>query len=136
LKKADFCTQDGNVKVRVETGFKANDEISVFYDAMIAKLVVWAGDRPAALAQMARSLHDYQILGLHGHNVPFLIRAVRHPDFIAGQITTDFIARNATDLIPSVFILHFSSISNPFLPVLPAFIDGDRHCLFIRLRAP
>eukprot|EP00474_Spongospora_subterranea_P003069 CRZ03527.1 hypothetical protein [Spongospora subterranea] len=93
---------EGAVRVRVETGIEERDEISMFYDPMIAKLVVWAHDREGALRQMNHSLSDYHVLGLADNNIQFLKRAVSHPEFIRGQIDTGFISRNAQTLIPPV----------------------------------
>ncbi|CEO95245.1 unnamed protein product (mitochondrion) [Plasmodiophora brassicae] len=93
---------DGScVKVRVETGIEQGSAISVYYDPMIAKLVVWSRDRRSALLHMGDALAQYQILGLANNNIAFLHRAVSHPVFAEGQITTNFIAENQNDLMPS-----------------------------------
>lgn len=80
-----------SVDVRVETGVREGDEVSIFYDPMIAKLVAWGPDRPAALARIRRALDDYQIVG-PPTNLAFLHRALSHPAFAKGRVETGFIA--------------------------------------------
>ena len=64
--------------VRIETGVRQGDEVSVHYDPMIAKLVVHAKDRPTALTKLRACLADYNIHGLPT-NVDFLMRLSDHP---------------------------------------------------------
>ena len=52
-------------KVRLESGVREKDEISIFYDPMIAKLVVWGEDRTSAIRTMAASLRDYRVFGYY-----------------------------------------------------------------------
>jgi len=85
--------------VRVDTGVRAGDEVSIFYDPMIAKLIAWAPDRAAALKRMAVALGECEIAGLVT-NVEFLRRVVEHPDFAAGKFDTGFIARHKDALVP------------------------------------
>jgi propionyl-CoA carboxylase alpha chain len=63
----------------------------MFYDPMIAKLVTYGDDRPAAITAMQEALDSFYIRGL-GHNVPFLSALMAHPRFHAGRLTTGFIA--------------------------------------------
>ncbi|KAL6041677.1 Methylcrotonoyl-CoA carboxylase subunit alpha, mitochondrial [Balamuthia mandrillaris] len=83
--------------VRVETGVKQGDEVSVYYDPMIAKLVVWDRDRNAALRRLKLALEDYQIVGLNT-NIEFLQKLAMHPSFIAGEVETGFIQRHHKEL--------------------------------------
>jgi len=85
-------------RVRVETGVRQNDEVSVFYDPMIAKLVVWGEDRTNALSNMQSALDEFRVAGLDT-NVDFLKRSVVHSAFKAGEVTTAFIAENESDLM-------------------------------------
>jgi 3-methylcrotonyl-CoA carboxylase alpha subunit len=66
---------------------------------MIAKLIVWDRDRPAALRRLARALAACEIAGLTT-NVAFLGRVAAHPAFAAGDIDTGFIARHREALVP------------------------------------
>jgi 3-methylcrotonyl-CoA carboxylase alpha subunit len=78
--------------VRIETGVKAGDAISPYYDPMIAKLVVHGPDRGAALGALADALDHTEIAG-SVTNVPFLARLARDPDFAGGNIDTGLIGR-------------------------------------------
>ncbi|XP_030072069.1 methylcrotonoyl-CoA carboxylase subunit alpha, mitochondrial [Microcaecilia unicolor] len=89
---ADSCT-------RIETGVRQGDEVSVHYDPMIAKLVVWAEDRLAALRKLRYCLHQYNIVGLNT-NVNFLLSLSSHPEFEAGHVHTDFITQHHDELFP------------------------------------
>nr|CAH0100076.1 unnamed protein product [Daphnia galeata] len=86
--------------VRVETGVAQGDVVSVFYDPMIAKLVVWSSDRPSALRKLRSCLSEYNIVGLNT-NVDFLVQLSSHPKFIEGDVHTDFITQHHGDLFPS-----------------------------------
>ncbi len=85
--------------VRVDTGVRSGDEISMYYDPMIAKLIVWDEDRPSALRRLRNALADYQIAGLTT-NIEFLGAIAAHPAFAACEIDTGFIERHRADLIP------------------------------------
>jgi propionyl-CoA carboxylase alpha chain len=77
--------------VRVDTGIIEGSEVSMYYDPMIAKLVTHGADRRQALARMAEALDNYYIRGV-AHNVPFLSAVIRHPRFVEGHLSTNFIA--------------------------------------------
>ena len=85
--------------VRLDTGVREGDAVSVFYDSMIAKLVVWGGDRDEAIRRMAEALAQTEILGV-GTNLAFLERVVAHPAFREGFTDTGFIERHRADLLP------------------------------------
>ena len=77
--------------VRVDTGVSCDDLIGINYDPMIAKLIVHAQDRDAALAKLAHALRQYHILGLNT-NLGFLTDLVAMPEIIAADFDTGFIA--------------------------------------------
>ena len=85
--------------LRVDSGVREGDAVSVHYDPMIAKLVAWGEDRAAALRRLAAALTQYRIAGL-ATNRDFLVRVLRHPAFIAGDFDTGFIERHRADLLP------------------------------------
>eukprot|EP01094_Clydonella_sp_ATCC50884_P022497 TRINITY_DN5188_c0_g1_i2.p1 TRINITY_DN5188_c0_g1~~TRINITY_DN5188_c0_g1_i2.p1 ORF type:complete len:717 (-),score=242.41 TRINITY_DN5188_c0_g1_i2:128-2239(-) len=85
--------------VRVETGVRKGDEVSVYYDPMIAKLVVHDVNRERALRKLCENLRDYQIAGL-STNIPFLLRCAEHPSFVAGDVETNFIPKYEDELLP------------------------------------
>jgi propionyl-CoA carboxylase alpha chain len=82
--------------VRVDSGVYEGAEIGMFYDPMIAKLVTYGEDRPAAIMAMREALDSFYIRGL-GHNVGFLSALMAHPRFHAGKLTTGFIAEEFPD---------------------------------------
>jgi 3-methylcrotonyl-CoA carboxylase alpha subunit len=86
-----------DAQVRVDTGVRSGDVISVNYDPMIAKLIVWGPDREAAARRLSRALAEYEIVGVRT-NVGLLRTLVDHPAFRAGQLDTGFIPRHAADL--------------------------------------
>jgi len=77
--------------VRNDTGVEEGGEISMFYDPMIAKLCSWGKDRDEALETMRTALDAFEVEGI-GHNLPFLAAVMDHPRFVAGEMTTAFIA--------------------------------------------
>ncbi len=87
-----------NCLLRVETGVRAGDEISPYYDPMIAKLVVQGPDRATALAGLASVLEATEIAG-SVTNATFLAMLARDPDFGAGDVDTGLIARKQDALI-------------------------------------
>ncbi|MGQ3111334.1 MAG: ATP-binding protein [Brevundimonas sp.] len=76
--------------VRNDTGVREGDEISMFYDPMIAKLCTWGETRIAAVDGMARALEDTHLSGL-GHNVPFLAAVMDQERFRSGALSTSYI---------------------------------------------
>jgi 3-methylcrotonyl-CoA carboxylase alpha subunit len=89
----------GNAHVRVDTGVRAGDEISVYYDPMIAKLIVWGADRLTALRRLRQALEEYEVVGVTT-NIGFLGAIAGHPAFAAEEIDTGFIERHRKDLLP------------------------------------
>ena len=86
--------------VRNDAGFEVGDEVPINYDAMLAKLIVYAPDRPSAVRRLRRSLTDYEILG-PSSNLPLLRRIAAHPAFEAGETTISFLeANNLTEPQP------------------------------------
>ena len=83
-------TERGGV-VRNDTGVFEGGEISIFYDPMIAKLCTWGVDRAAAIEEMRLALDTFEVEGI-GHNLAFVAAVMDHPRFVAGNITTAFIA--------------------------------------------
>ena len=82
--------------VRNDTGVFEGGEISMYYDPMIAKLCTWGESRAAAIEEMRLALDTFEVEGI-GHNLPFVAAVMDHPRFIAGEITTAFIAEEYPD---------------------------------------
>ncbi|NML45818.1 acetyl/propionyl/methylcrotonyl-CoA carboxylase subunit alpha [Ramlibacter sp. G-1-2-2] len=79
--------------VRVDTGVGEGGEIPMFYDSMIAKLIVHGKDRKDAIARMREALNGFVIRGISS-NIPFQAALLAHPDFQAGDFNTGFIAQH------------------------------------------
>ncbi len=86
--------------VRIDTGVRAGDAITPFYDPMIAKLIVWDADRPAALARMRSALAQFQVVGVTT-NTEFLARLVVCEAFATADLDTGLIERNRAELLPA-----------------------------------
>ena len=78
--------------VRVDDGFEEGMEVPIYYDPMLAKLIVWGQDRPAALARMRRAIDAYEVSGV-ATTLPFGRFVMNHPAFVSGQFDTGFVAR-------------------------------------------
>ncbi len=82
----------GGPGIRVDAGVETGDLVSPYYDSLIAKILVHAGERAAALATMDEALARTAVLGVET-NVPYLRAILAHPAFRAGEATTEFTAR-------------------------------------------
>jgi propionyl-CoA carboxylase alpha chain len=79
--------------VRVDTGVYEGGEIPMFYDSMIAKLIVHGADRDDAIAKMREALNGFVIRGVSS-NIPFQAALLAHPKFVSGDFNTGFIAEH------------------------------------------
>jgi propionyl-CoA carboxylase alpha chain len=79
--------------VRVDTGVQEGGEIPMYYDSMIAKLIVHGRDRSEAIAKMREALNGFVIRGISS-NIPFQAALLAHPDFVSGRFNTGFIAEH------------------------------------------
>ncbi len=79
--------------VRVDTGVYEGGEIPMFYDSMIAKLIVHGTDRQDAIQKMREALNGFVIRGISS-NIPFQAALLAHPQFVSGQFNTGFIAEH------------------------------------------
>lgn len=84
--------------VRVDSGVKQGDAVSVYYDPMIAKLVVWGENRRAALSKLTAALHDFHIAGL-STNISFVGDIATNAQFEAGNVSTALIEENEETLL-------------------------------------
>ncbi|MBN7769788.1 acetyl/propionyl/methylcrotonyl-CoA carboxylase subunit alpha [Marinobacter daepoensis] len=94
-----LSTPDESAHVRVDTGVTEGDEISIHYDPMIAKLIVWDDTREQAVNRMVQALEHYRIAGLKT-NIRFLHAAVDAQPFREAELTTNFIASHHNLLFP------------------------------------
>ncbi len=88
-----------SLHVRVDTGVEEGDEITPFYDAMIAKLIVWDVNRERALARLLQALAQYRVVGV-ANNVEFLSRLAACPAFANAHLDTELIERERDFLFP------------------------------------
>ena len=104
--------------VRVDTGVVDGGEIPMFYDSMIAKLIVHGKDRTEAIAKMREALNGFVIRGVSS-NIPFQAALLAHPRFVSGQFNTGFIAEQYAHGFKAEDVPH----SDPnFLVALAAFV--------------
>ena len=85
--------------LRVETGVRQGDAVTVHYDPMLAKLVAWGPTRPEALRRLAGALRDCEVAGI-ASNLPLLRAIVDHPAFAAADVDTGFLGRFPDLLAP------------------------------------
>ncbi len=76
--------------IRDDSGTTVGQDVPIFYDPMISKLIAWAEDRPTAIARMRRALGEYVIAGIRT-TVPFFTWLLAQPDFVAGQFHTTYL---------------------------------------------
>jgi propionyl-CoA carboxylase alpha chain len=109
---------DALMGVRVDTGVKEGGEIPMYYDSMIAKLIVHGRDRNEAIAKMREALNAFVIRGISS-NIPFQSALLAHPDFVSGNFNTGFIAENYGKGFHAEDVPHNDS---DFLIALAAFV--------------
>ncbi|MGJ7902002.1 acetyl/propionyl/methylcrotonyl-CoA carboxylase subunit alpha [Lysobacter sp. 1R34A] len=86
--------------VRLDSGVIEGDTVTIFYDPMIAKLIVYDQDRPRALARLRGALAQCEIAGPKS-NIEFLERLIRHPAVVEGRIDTGYLDRHLEEFMPS-----------------------------------
>ncbi|MEN8283028.1 acetyl/propionyl/methylcrotonyl-CoA carboxylase subunit alpha [Acinetobacter gerneri] len=104
-----------NQNVRIDSGIIQGDEITTFYDPMIAKLIVWGENRQAALVQMQHALGQFYVDGL-GNNIAFLDRIIRSESFKTANLDTNLIQREDDFLFKKI------ATASPDTKVAAAFI--------------
>ena len=95
----DFLPQSGTIArfdvprapgVRLDAGFRAGSEVPVYYDSMLAKIIVWGTDRDAAIARLAQTLRETTVTGI-ATNLPLLRAILADEAYRAGDTTTSFL---------------------------------------------
>ena len=104
--------------VRVDTGVVEGGEIPMFYDSMIAKLIVHGRDRAEAIAKMRNALNGFVIRGVSS-NIPFQSALLAHPDFMSGEFNTGFISEHYAHGFRSEDVNHSDA---DFLIALASFV--------------
>jgi 3-methylcrotonyl-CoA carboxylase alpha subunit len=88
-----------STRVRIDSGVVEGDVVTIFYDPMIAKLIVHGADRAGALARMREALAQCDVAGPNS-NIAFLERLVRHPAIVEGTIDTGYLDRHLEEFVP------------------------------------
>ena len=88
--------------IRLDSGVTEGQEVTTYYDSMLAKLVSWGPDREESIGRMLGALKSFPVLGV-ATNIPFLLQALIHPDFVSGKYDTGFIDRHSS-LISSLAV--------------------------------
>ncbi|RYX93317.1 MAG: acetyl/propionyl/methylcrotonyl-CoA carboxylase subunit alpha [Comamonadaceae bacterium] len=119
-KETMWASDTGHLHgVRVDTGVQDGGAIPMFYDSMIAKLIVHGKDRTEAIAKMREALNDFVIRGISS-NIPFQAALLAHPRFAAGDFNTGFIAENYSGGFKPSDVTH----DDPdFLAALAAYVN-------------
>ncbi len=113
------CPEQGQY-FRLDTGVQTGDEVSIYYDPMIAKLIVWSRDRDGALRQMSKAIEGTAVAGLKC-NLEFLARIILHPAFRKADLDTGFIERYAKDLLPE------TRRADPNILALASMVELEPH---------
>jgi len=82
--------------VRVDSGVIAGSQIPIYYDPMIAKMIVWGSDRPQAIRRCRRALEEYRVGGVRS-TVGFHRIVLENPRFVAGELSTRFLEEEFPD---------------------------------------
>ncbi|KAJ7597841.1 carbamoyl-phosphate synthase L chain, ATP binding domain-containing protein [Mycena floridula] len=137
--------------VRLEQGFTQGSQIGVFYDPMIAKLIVHGSDRTEALRMLRKALDEYHVVGV-STNIEFLRALAGHPAFINEEVETGFIPKHFDELFPPLTVptpeilaqaalfvvlrdhLQASSSSSPWISLASLRFGGDAYERVITLQ--
>ncbi|MDP7033015.1 MAG: acetyl-CoA carboxylase biotin carboxylase subunit [Planctomycetota bacterium] len=82
--------------VRIDSGVRQGSEVTMYYDPMISKLIVWGRSRSEAISRMRRALSEYTLVGIQT-SVPFHLAVMNHPDFISGDVSIRFLEESLVD---------------------------------------
>ena len=97
--KIELAVEPPGPGVRVDAGVTAGDEVSIYYDPMIAKVIAHAETRANAIRKVDAALADYKLTGITT-NISFLRAVLAHPAFERGETTTHFIEEHLKDWQP------------------------------------
>ena len=96
----EFVLPPATERLRIETGYRQGDKVTVYYDPLVAKIVAHGDTRDDAVRTLCDALSQTRVEGI-GTNREFLLRCLQHPAFESGQVFTQFIEAHKTDLIGS-----------------------------------
>ena len=107
--------------VRIDTGVRQGDEVSVFYDPMIAKLIVWDENRERALQRLAQALREYRINGVTT-NIEFLYNLATTDAFTNAEIDTGFIEKNHDAIFHQAYDKQSDELFTKQLPIAALYL--------------
>ena len=102
--KIERLDEPRGLGIRVDSGVRSGWQIPLYYDSMISKLSVWAGDRESARRRMLAALSDYRVEGVTT-NIPFLKALLSHPDYVTNNVSTGFLGDNLQDILDTAAAL-------------------------------
>ena len=120
LQRLRLHAQDAHV--RVDSGVVEGDTVTIFYDPMIAKLIVWDRTRVDALTRMREALAQCDVTGPKS-NIEFLERLVRHPSVVEGRIDTGYLDRHLSEFLPQDADADAATL---FAAATAALLDDER----------
>jgi acetyl-CoA carboxylase biotin carboxylase subunit len=97
IGRLTYVQRPGGFGIREDSGVGEGDEISIYYDPMIAKLIAWGANRDEAIRRMRRALAEYEIAGVRT-TIPFCLWVLNHPNFVAGKFDTHFVQNEFRDV--------------------------------------
>jgi len=106
--------------VRIDSGIYSGFQVSPYYDALLAKLIVHESTRQETISRMRRALSEYKILGVKT-NLPFHQNLLHHPDFLAGEYDTQFISNT-----PPTQLIDSQEEGHPDMAALAAVLTAHR----------
>ncbi|MBP6297943.1 MAG: acetyl-CoA carboxylase biotin carboxylase subunit [Anaerolineae bacterium] len=114
-----FVAPDGP-GIRVDSGIKTGDCVTIHYDPMIAKVITSGPTRAAAVNRMIGALRQTVVLGV-STNIPFLLKLLDHPAFAEGKVDTTFVDNHLTELLPQ------AEDVDPMALIALALSESSRH---------
>jgi 3-methylcrotonyl-CoA carboxylase alpha subunit len=123
IGQIEFLKEPRGEGVRIDTGIDCSSEITMYYDSMISKLIVWGSDRSESLHRLNDALAHYFIGGVKT-NIPFLQAICQHPKFVQAKIDTEFLSKETFQLAtPNHQLSHLMAISFDYLNTIQAIKD-------------
>jgi acetyl-CoA carboxylase biotin carboxylase subunit len=128
--KIAMLSEPSGPGVRVDSGIFEGFEVTLYYDPLLAKLIVWGETRGQAILRMRRALSDYKLLGIRT-TIPFHLRMMESASFIAGRLDTQFLERtsvldtNVTGEHGLVAALAAAAVSHYRRQKVKPLADGD-----------
>ena len=124
--------------IRDDSGVELNSEVSIYYDPLISKLVVWGATRDQAIGRMTRALQEYEVSGVRT-SLPFFRWMLREPAFAQGEFHTGYLDEllqsrrgepfetlELSDVEVSAMAVALRAASNEGTPAIPGPVTSGR----------